>query len=71
MWFLYLLILANQRVYIGITTRPSRRFQEHRERRCSDVWDKWGEPLLLIVAAAYPNYRKARAAERLWHKQLP
>jgi predicted GIY-YIG superfamily endonuclease len=67
-WFLYVLVLANRNAYIGITTNPFRRFTEHCNRRCSDVWDKWGEPKLLIVAAAYPNYRTARLAERTWHR---
>lgn len=34
------------------------------------MWEKFGEPLLLVVAATYTNYHSARLAERTWHKQL-
>lgn len=59
--FLYTLTFANGKMYVGITTRPARRFREHKvasERGINNsivyrAWRMHGDPVINIVGEFY------------------
>ncbi len=69
MWFLYILLTKNNKLYTGITTDVERRFEEHKTGVKGAKFTKANPPKKIVHIEEYEN--KSLASKREWEvKQL-
>ena len=64
MWFVYVLMNKEERMYIGISESPERRLREHNFGRTKST--KGFTPWKIVFKEACNNRREARDREKYW-----
>lgn len=62
LWFLYLMQCSNDRIYVGISPDPIRRFREHCRRRSANT--RMNQPIALLASIPVGCYAEALRVER-------
>jgi putative endonuclease len=64
MWFLYIILTKNDKLYTGITTDVERRFEEHKSGIKGAKFTKANPPQKIVYTEEFPD--RSRASKREW-----
>ncbi|KKS65453.1 MAG: Endo/excinuclease amino terminal domain protein [candidate division WWE3 bacterium GW2011_GWB1_42_6] len=63
MYFLYILLCADNTLYTGITTNLPRRLKEHNSPKIGAKYTRARRPVKLVYSASFPDRSSALIAE--------
>ncbi len=64
MWYVYIVLCADQSLYTGITKDPTRRVKEHNTSAKGAKSLRFKRPVELVYSEIYPTHQEAARRER-------